>query len=179
LARGELLLRGADSLATQARFAEAMVQVATATSAWSEAERLARARLTAAAARDTDRPVVTAPPPAPPAAPPVDPRVGIAATIATYARSLESLDIARVRRAYPGLTSRQQQVWEDFFRAVRNFKANLSLATVDVQGNTAEAVVTGVYEFDNVTTGRFERRPANFRASLESDSAGWRISVIH
>ena len=70
-------------------------------------------------------------------------------------------------------------MWEDFFKSVRNFKANLSLTSADVQGNTAEAVITGVYEFDNATTGRFERRPANFRASLASDSAGWRISVIH
>jgi serine/threonine protein kinase len=177
LARGEQVLRGADSLAAQGRTTEAMVQVATATSAWTEAERLVRARPAAVAAV---APTPPAPAAAPPAAPPPAPdaRVEIAAKIAAYARALETLDTEQVQRAYPGLTQRQQQVWQDFFGAVRNFKANLSLTTVDVKGNTAEAVVNGVYEFDNATNGRFERRPANFRATLISDSAGWRISAI-
>ena len=146
-----------------------MVQLATATSVWTDAERQARAR---AAARDTVRPVAVAPPPP-------DPRAQIEATIAAYARALESRDASQVRRAYPGLSLRQQHVWEDFFKAVRNLKANLSVTTVDVKGATAEAVVNGVYEFDNATTARFERRPVTFRASFVSDSAGWRLSAIH
>ena len=169
LARGETMLRGADSLAAQGRSTDAMVQFVTATSAWNDAERLARAR--AGAARDTVRPAVVAPPPA-------DPRAQIEAQVAAYARALESRDANQVRRAYPGLSTRQQHVWEDFFKAVRNLKANLSVTTVDVNGATAEAVVNGVYEFDNSTTGRFERRPVTFRASFVSDSAGWRLRTI-
>jgi len=182
LARGETLLRGADSLAAQNRSADAMVQFVTATSAWDDAERAARARV--AAARDTVRPPVVAAPSAPsgpPAAPPAsaNPRAQIEASIAAYARALESRDIGQVRRAYPGLTARQQQVWEDFFKAVRNLKANLSVGNVDVKDNTAEAAVSGVYEFDNATTGRLERRPVTFRASLVSDAGAWRLSTIH
>ncbi|HJS42281.1 MAG TPA: serine/threonine-protein kinase, partial [Gemmatimonadales bacterium] len=48
LARGETLMRGADSLATQGRSADAMVQLVIATSAWNDAERAARARVAAA-----------------------------------------------------------------------------------------------------------------------------------
>ena len=180
LARGETLLRGADSLAAQGRSADAMVQLVTATSAWNDAERAARARV--ATAGDTERPPVAAP--APPSAPPAprasaDPRAQIEASIAAFARALESREIGQVRRAYPGLSAQQQQDWEGFFKAVRNLKANLSVGNVDVKDNTAEAVVSGVYEFDNATTGRFERRPVTFRASLVSDAGAWRLSTIN
>ena len=177
LARGETLLRGADSLAAQGRSADAMVQLVTATSAWNDAERAARARV--APAGDTERPpvVAPAPPPALPAA--ADPRAQIEASIAAYARALESLDVSQVRRAYPGLSARQQQVWEDFFQAVRNLKANLRVGNVDVKDNTAEAVVSGVYEFDNATTGQLDRTRVTFRASFVSDAGAWRLSTIH
>ena len=179
LARGDTMLHGADSLTAQGRSADAMIQLVSATSAWNEAERAARAR----AARDTVRP---APPPPPvaavvpqPVAPPVDPRVQIEAAIANYARALESRDTAQVRRANPGLTAAQEKGWEDLFKAVRNLKATLRVATVDVKGGTADALVNALYEFDNATTGRVERRPGTFHASFVSDSAGWRLNAIH
>ncbi len=174
LARGDTMLRGADSLVTQGRRADAMVQLVSAASAWTDAERVARARV----ARDTVRPVVAAPPP--PAAPlrAADPRVQIETTIAAYARALESRDAGQVRRVYPGLSASQQQGWEDFFKAVRNLKADLRVTTVDVQGETADAVVDGVYVFDNATTGRAERRPVTFHASFVAEPAGWRLNAI-
>jgi len=99
--------------------------------------------------------------------------------IAAYARSLESRDTGQVRRAYPGLTASQQQGWGEFFRSVRNLKASLTVTTMDVTGGTADAIVSGVYVFENATTGRIERRPVTFRVSLVSDAAGWRLSAIH
>jgi hypothetical protein len=144
-----------------------MVQFVTATSLWAEAERLARAR----AARDT-APSAVAPAPA-------DPRVAIERAIAEYARALESREVGQVRRAYPGLTTAQQQGWEDFFRAVRTLKASLTVTALNVAGGTADAVVSGVYEYENATTGRAERRPVTFRATLVPDSPGWRLSAIH
>jgi len=128
LARGDTMLRGADSLVTQGRRADAMVQLVSAASAWTDAERVARARV----ARDTVRPVVAAPPPLPPSLRPADPRVQIETTIAAYARALESRDAGQVRRVYPGLSASQQRGWEDFFKAVRNLKADLRVTTVDV-----------------------------------------------
>ena len=178
LARGDTVLRGADSLSATGRSSDAMVQLVTATSVWTEAERVARAR----AARESARVVVALPPapPAPAAAPPpVDPRVSIESVIAAYARSLESRDTGQVRRAYPGLTASQQQGWGEFFRSVRNLKASLTVTTMDVTGGTADAIVSGVYVFENATTGRIERRPVTFRVSLVSDAAGWRLSAIH
>jgi len=177
LARADAMLGKADSSAAHGRGTDAMVQLATATSIWGDAERSARAR--AAAARDSVRPAVVAAPTPTPAAPAANPRAQIEAVIAAYAHALESLDTSQVRRAYPGLSARQQQVWEDFFKAVRNLRTTLSVTSVDVKGNTADAVVDGLYEFDNASTGRFDRRPVTFRASFVSDSAGWRLSAIH
>ena len=169
LARGDTILRGADSLAAAGRLSEAMVQLVTATSFWTEAERRAQAR----AARDTAPTAVAVPPPA------VDPRVAIESAIAAYARALESRDTGQVRRAYPGLTPSQQRQWGDLFGAVRTLKASLIVTSVNVAGDAAEAVVSGVYEYEYATTGRIERRPASFRATLVSESGRWRLSAIH
>src|SRR5437016_6140560 len=175
LARADTVFKGAELLSAQSRLPEAMVQLATAASLWAEVERQARAR----AARDTQARRAAEPPAAPAATPvPVDPRPDIQKVIDDYARALESRDVGQVRRAYPGLTSPQQQSWQDFFQSVRNLKAGLTVTAVRLSGLTAETIVTGVYEYDNATTGRAERRPVTFRAILAVDSGGWRLTAI-
>src|SRR5216117_4035630 len=175
LARGDTVFKGAESLSAHRRLPEAMVQLATAASFWAEAERQSRAR----AARDTQARRAAEPPAAPAATPaPVDPRPDIQRVIDDYARALESRDVAQVRRAYPGLTSGQQQSWQDFFQSVRNLKASLSVTAVRLSGLTAEAIVSGIYEYDNARTGGAERRPVTFRALLGVDSSGWRLTTI-
>jgi eukaryotic-like serine/threonine-protein kinase len=176
LARGDSAFATADSLAAQGHVPEAMVQLATAGSLWGEAERASRAR----PVRDTLRPRAAAPPPAPVAPPPapVDPRPDIQKAIAAYARALESRDVAEVRRAYPGLTALQEKSWQEFFQSVRNLKAGLTVTAVSVGGLGAEAIVSGIYEYDNATTSRTERRPVTFRALFVVDSSGWRITTI-
>jgi hypothetical protein len=176
LARGDTVYRGAESLVTAGRLSEAMVPFVTATSLWSEAERLSHAR----AARDSARPAPSAAAhPSPP--PPADPRGQIELVIAEYARALESRDLGQVRRAYPGLTASQQQGWQDFFRSVRALKATLSVTSVNVLSDgSADVSVIGVYEFVNATTGRLERRPVTFRAILVAEQVppAWRLSVV-
>jgi len=175
LARADTVFKGAELLSAQSRLPEAMVQLATAASLWAEVERQSRAR----AARDTQARRAAEPPAAPAATPvPVDPRPDIQKVIDDYARALESRDVGQVRRAYPGLTSPQQQSWQDFFQSVRNLKAGLTVTAVRLSGLTAETIVTGVYEYDNATTGRAERRPVTFRAILAVDSGGWRLTAI-
>ena len=98
--------------------------------------------------------------------------------IADYALALESRDIGQVRHAYPGLTATQQGSWQTFFDRVRNLKANLGVATLSVADVSAEATVSGVYEYDNASTGRAERRPVTFHATLARDANGWRITGI-
>ncbi|PYO98532.1 MAG: hypothetical protein DMD61_09640 [Gemmatimonadetes bacterium] len=174
LAKGDTVFKGAESLAAQNRGSEAMVQLATAASLWAEAERGARSR----AKVDTvkPRPVEQPAPPTPPV--PKDPRPDIQRVIDDYARALESRDVDRVRHAYPGLTTAQQQSWKGFFESVRNLKADLTVTAVSYAGVNAEAIVTGVYAYDNASTGRAERRPVTFRAILAVDSTGWRLTTI-
>ncbi|HXM39336.1 MAG TPA: serine/threonine-protein kinase [Gemmatimonadales bacterium] len=175
LARGDTVLRGAESLAAAGRLSESMVQFVTATSFWTEAERLARAR----AARDSARRRAEEPAAPPPAArPPADPRREIERVIADYAQALESRDLDQVRRVYPGLTAAQQQGWKDFFESVRGLKARLAVTALTIAGDTADVSVGGAYEYENVTTGRSERRPVTFRAILVADAAGWRLRVV-
>ena len=176
LARADTVFKGAESLSAQSRLPEAMVQLATAASLWAEVERQSRAR----AARDSAaRRAAEQPAPAPVVTPgPVDPRPDIQKVIDDYARALESRDVGQVRRAYPGLTSPQQQSWHDFFQSTRNLKAGLTVTAVHLSGLTAEAIVSGLYEYDNASTGRAERRPVTFRAVLVVDSGGWRLTAI-
>jgi len=175
LAKGDTAFKGAESLAAQSRLPEAMVQLATAASFWADAERQSRARAT----RDTQprRAAEQAAAPAVPPAPP-DLRPDIQKVIDDYARALEARDVGQVRRAYPGLTSAQEQSWQDFFQSVRNLKAGLTVTAVHLSGLMAEAIVSGVYEYDNARTSRAERRPVTFRAMLVVDSGGWRLTTI-
>jgi hypothetical protein len=175
LATGDTAFKGAESLAAQRRGSEAMVQLATAASLWAAVEQVARSR----ANRDTPQPRPAEQPAAPTAKPvPVDPRPDIQRAIDDYARALESRDVDQVRRTYPGLTTAQQQSWKGFFESVRNLKAGLTVTGVTFAGVTAEAIVSGVYEYDNVSNGRTERRPVTFHALLVVDSTGWRLTTI-
>jgi serine/threonine-protein kinase len=173
LARGDTVFKGAESLSAQSRLPEAMVQLATAASLWAEVERQSRAARDSQARRAAEQPAAPAGTPGP-----VDPRPDIQKVIDDYARALESRDVGQVRRAYPDLTSAQQQSWQDFFQSVRNLKAGLTVTAVHLAGLTAEAIVSGVYEYDNATTGRAERRPVTFRAILVVDPGGWRLTTI-
>jgi serine/threonine protein kinase len=181
LARADSVFRGGEALATGGRLSEAMVQFVTASSLWAEAERLARGRAAAdservaraRAARDT-APVAVAPPP-----PPVDPRQEIETELAAYARALASRDLSEVRRVYPGLTPSQRDSWRQFFQSVRALQTILTVTALDVRGDTAEARVSGVYDYVNRTTGRSERQTVTFRATLVRDSTGWRLTAIH
>jgi len=175
MAKGDTVFKAADSLAAHGRVSEALVQLAMAASLWGEAERQSRLR----AARDAPRQAPAEPAPAPPPTPPpADPRAQIESVIADYARALESLDLGQVRRAYPGLTPAQQRGWKGFFESIRRLKAGLKVTAVNLVGGTAEAIVSGVYDYENVATGRAERRPVTFRAILVAEPGGWRLSVV-
>jgi len=189
LSAGHTAFASGESLAAARRVSEAMMQFATASAQWADAERQARAR----GSRDTEPRRVAesappTPPPTPPPAPPpapvpvapvaADPRPDIEKVIADYAAAIESRDIEQVRHAYPGLTTSQQGSWQTFFDRVRNLKATLTVANLSLTATTADAGVSGVYEYDNASTGRPERRPVTFRATLARDASGWRITAI-
>jgi hypothetical protein len=125
---------------------------------------------------------VSAPVAAPlPSAPSQEPRENaagqIGAVVAGYARALESRDIAELRRVYPSMTSDQRNAFEDFFRSTRSLQAALSVTGLQVDGATAEAQLTG--SFDYVTTaGVAEHRPVSFRAALRREGNAWTLLAV-
>ncbi len=76
------------------------------------------------------------------------------------------------------MTSTQQRGWEDFFRLVRDVKAQLTLGRLDLTNATGAAQVTGTYTYLNTSTQRTERQPVSFNAALRRDGGRWRITEI-
>jgi serine/threonine protein kinase len=120
-------------------------------------------------------PTVTAPAPAPKA---VDPGPEIRGVVAEYAGAVESKSLAGLQRVYPGMTGVQQRGWEQFFQLVRDVKAQLSVARLDVAGGTADAQITGTYTYLNTSSGRTESQPVSFHASFRNEGGKWRISQV-
>jgi hypothetical protein len=111
-------------------------------------------------------------------APTPDPRPELRASLADYAAAIESESVGSIRRVYPAMSAEQQRGWEQFFGMVREVKATLSLAQLDLQGSSAEAQVAGTYAYLNTSTHRTEQRPVSFHMTFRRDSSGWRIAQV-
>jgi hypothetical protein len=98
--------------------------------------------------------------------------------IAEYAGAIEAKSLAGLQRAYPAMTGVQQRGWEQFFQLVRDVKARLSVAGLDVSGGTADGQVTGTYTYLNTSTGRTESQPVSFHASFRNEGGKWRMSQV-
>ncbi|HEY9225056.1 MAG TPA: hypothetical protein VIP11_00320, partial [Gemmatimonadaceae bacterium] len=186
----------ANTAALQGKVSDAASHLNLANTAWTAAERDARAAAAAAAAtkvRVAEPPkqesipvpppsVTSAPAPAPqPTSQPVaaktpaaSPSVEIGAVVAAYERAIGTRDVAEVRRAYPGMTAAQGKGWEDFFKSLRSISATLSMDGLDVRGDAAEARVTGAYDYVN-TAGKNSRQSVSFRAAFRKEGGAWRL----
>ena len=97
--------------------------------------------------------------------------------VRSYARAIGTRSVAEVRRVYPDMTPAQQSAWESFFSSVRSMTATFDIASLDVNGASAIARMTGSYEF--VTrAGRNERQPASFEATFTRDGDRWRLQQV-
>jgi serine/threonine protein kinase len=130
-------------------------------------------------------PSESAPPPprpapvtTPPPAPTTDPRPEIGRVVTDYAGAIESEDVGKIRRIYPGMTAVQERGWQQFFQLVRDVKAQLDLTQLNVSGATANARIAGSYTYLNSSTGRTEHQPVSFQATLQKAESGWRISEV-
>ena len=185
----------ANSSLQQGRISDARAHLNLASTAWTGAEREARAAAAAAAqskARAAEpKTEPTVPPPvttsAPPAAPTVtqqpqrasvpSPGVEIEGIVANYERAIGTRDLSELRRAYPGMTTVQARGWEDFFKTLRSITASLSASGLDVRGDAADARITGAYDY--VTTGgKAQRQPVNFQASFRREGGSWRLIAV-
>jgi serine/threonine protein kinase len=123
-------------------------------------------------------PVVQAPKQEAPAPTPASPTVAdIGPTVQAYARAIESRDIGAIRRVYPGLTSGQQQGFEQFFQAARSINVTFRVTNVEFSGASADARLVGAYEYVT-TAGKAERQPVSFAATLRRESNGWRLMSV-
>src|SRR5262245_6357038 len=188
----------ATSAAEQGKITEAMAHLNLANSAWTGAERDARAAATAAnAAQAKTRanepkqdPVIppasvaatpaNVPPPqaAPQRTPAPNPAVEIVAVLTNYERAIDSRDLAEVRRAYPGMTSAQSKGWEDFFKTLRSIHATLTASGLDVRGDAADARVSATYDYVT-TAGKSMRGQDSLQASFRREVGAWRLVAVH
>ena len=159
----------------------------------------ARPQTPAVPTEETQRPPISVPPPASPTvtpsppvsapvssqtpakpaplAPAVDPSVEIEKLVSSYARAIQAKDLAALRRLYPEMTAAQAQGFQDFFAFTRTLNASLSVSSLQVDGASADAQLTGLYEFVT-NAGRDLRQPLSFQATLRRESNGWRFVSI-
>ncbi|HKH94466.1 MAG TPA: protein kinase, partial [Gemmatimonadaceae bacterium] len=110
----------------------------------------------------------------PPAAPATPTAADVAPVLEAYARAIESRDPSAIRRVYPGLTAEQQRGFEQFFESARKINVTFRIANVEGTASTAEARVSGSYAYES-SSGRAERQPVSFLATLRRDGGGWRL----
>jgi serine/threonine-protein kinase len=101
----------------------------------------------------------------------------IEAVLDAYAHAIESRDMTQLRRAYASITADQSRAFSDFFASTRTLHASLSTRGVHVDGNSATASVSGVYEF-TTNTGREQTQSVNFTVELRRDGGAWRLVAV-
>ncbi|HEX7980544.1 MAG TPA: hypothetical protein VF461_18215, partial [Gemmatimonadaceae bacterium] len=114
---------------------------------------------------------VAPPPPAPATA------ADVAPVFESYARAIEARDVAAIRRVYPALTADQQRGFEQFFEAARKVDVTFRVAGVEGSATTTEARVNGTYQYES-SSGRVERQPVSFVATLRRDGSSWRLVSV-
>jgi serine/threonine protein kinase len=122
-------------------------------------------------------PAATIAQPTQPPAAPANPSADINAAVASYARALESRDVATVRRAYPGITAAQAKGWQEFFPTLRSLRVTLTVSGVDVNGSAADAKVVGTYDYIT-EAGKTLQQPVSFQATLRREGGAWQLASI-
>jgi hypothetical protein len=84
--------------------------------------------------------------------------------------------MAAVRAAYPDISPQQQLRFQQFFDATRTLRVTFGIADLRIDGDQAEARLTGTYEYET-ERGRSED-PVTFTASLSRVANGWRLVSV-
>jgi hypothetical protein len=107
----------------------------------------------------------------------VDPREEIAAVIQGYARALESRDLAKVQSVFPSISADQASDLVESFESMRDLEVILNLDRLDVDGDEAQAEVSGTYQFHNSDSRRDENVAVAFQIVLRRFPTGWLITA--
>jgi hypothetical protein len=95
-----------------------------------------------------------------------------------YAAAIGARDLPALQRVYPGMTQPQQRGWEQFFKLVKDVRADLDITGLDQRSGAPEAQVTGTYSYLNTSTGKAERQPVSFHAAFRRDGGQWQIGQV-
>jgi uncharacterized protein YjdB len=92
-----------------------------------------------------------------------------------YARAIEARDVDAIRRAYPGITRRQEQGWSGFFAGVSQVSFTINVSELAIRGDVAQvsAGALQVYRSD-----RTHEQTVMFEVTLERTPTGWQIVSI-
>ena len=120
----------------------------------------------------TARITVEAPPTA--AAAP-DPKAQVEGLLEQYRLAIESNDIDRLRRAYPGMSPDQERAWREFFDNASNLSVVFRVLDIVTESDAATARVQATYLF---RSDQQQDPTATFTASFERGPGGWRLTAV-
>jgi hypothetical protein len=122
------------------------------------------------------RPEVTASVPSAPVLP-ADARVEVEATIQSYARALESGELAQALRLFPAMPADLRQGLQSFYGSGSTMQPRWTVSDVALAGNTATARVRGSNAVRTARGTRSEER-VDLRARLERTATGWKLTAL-
>lgn len=101
------------------------------------------------------------------------------APIESFARAIEHKDIAAMRAAYPGMTSRQQESWDkNFFERAESISAPVHYGATKVTGETAEVDFTLMLVSLQKDTKQKVPSPLRQHATLVKRGTTWDIVAL-
>ena len=160
LAAGDALAQTADSLARAGRPLLAAAKLRAAERSWASAE-------AAAGGRPHPR---------------VQSGTGIPAErlALDFAAAFERKRIDLLRQVYPGMTTQQQQEWNQVFTSARDLRMQLGVTSVQATGESqGQALLEGSYEYRDLNSGAPVRQNVSWTATLTDTPSGWRITSLH
>ncbi len=104
-------------------------------------------------------------------------RAAIEAAVHSYARALSTGDLASAVRTYPGLSVKERETYEGFWKSGGTMRAQWAVSDLQITGATATARITGTTEF-RAPGGRPEAQRVGLRARLERRPTGWIIASL-
>ena len=113
---------------------------------------------------------------APPSAPVVDDDAAIRRLIATYARAIETKDLALFRSIKPNLSADEQRRLQNGFQAVSSQRVALTVLSIEKHGDDAVAMVR---RRDTIEAGgRTETVNSEQTLQLAHRTGGWVVVAI-
>jgi serine/threonine protein kinase len=100
------------------------------------------------------------------------------APIARFARAIEQHDVTALRAAYPGLTSKQQDSWKNFFARAESISAPVRYGTTKVAADTAEVNFTLMLVSLEKDSKQKVPSPLRQHATLVKRGEAWEIVAL-